>query len=421
MNLNDYKLRDRSNAAMHKLIKQNVTHRQALKKKWDRNCKYSSENMPAEATGRLEFAGKISDADLNAKSNNFVRLLDEGVVVEGDGSVYAVIKKGVIKKWYDSLPDDFVGNIDKDHNRSIDLGVFHKSDLKLVELEADRYGVDVNVKLDDELSAVKDLKHMGNRNAISSEFWSEENEFIKQSVITGSKKSVYGFDYLVPLIDEIQITGYAVVDNPKNANSYDEGLLKEASTEKDFTMSKEELQKLAAEGDAEAQAKLAELEAEGDEVADPSNEGEGEAEDTEGADEGEQTDASFAGEPAEEGDAADEGNETDEGADEGAEDGDAADEADDAETDAAAEKIEKAINDLRAQIAEKDAKIADLEAKLSAKEQSRNAFMAKLEKSLDFTTAVEPAADEGAAEPTPEKTEGDEIADAYSAAFKDLQ
>lgn len=421
MNLNDYKLKDRSNAAMHKLIKQNVTHRQALKKKWDRNCKYSSENMPAEATGRLEFAGKVSDANLNAKGkDNFVRLLDEGVVVEGDGSVYAVIKKGVIKKWYDSLPDDFVGNIDKDHNRSIDLGVFRKSDLKLVELEADRYGVDVNVKLDDELSAVKDLKHMGNRNAISSEFWSEENEFIKQSVITGSKKSVYGFDYLVPLIDEIQITGYAVVDNPKNANSYDEGLLTEASTEKDVTMTKEELKKLAAEGDEEAKAKLAELEAAEGDDADPSNEGDAEGDTDDATDDADATDASAGGDAAD--DDATDGDDTDEGDDKGTDEGDDATEGDDAdETDAAAEKIEKAINDLRAQVAEKDAKIAELEAKLSAKEQSRNAFMAKLESALDFTTAVEPAADEGGAEPTPEKTEGDEVADAYAAAFADLQ
>ena len=47
--------------------------------------------------------------------------------------------------------------------------------------------------------------------------------------------------------------------------------------------------------------------------------------------------------------------------------------------------------------------------------------MAKLESALDFTTAVEPAADEGDAKTTPEKTEGDEVADAYAAAFADLQ
>ena len=39
---------------------------------------------------------------------------------------------------------------------------------------------------------------------------------------------------------------------------------------------------------------------------------------------------------------------------------------------------------------------------------------------LDFTTAAETGEDEGNADTTPEKTEGDEIADEYAAAFKDL-
>lgn len=413
--MNDYKLKDRSNAAMDRMIKKNVMQRQALKKKWDRHCKYNSESMPSDATGVLEFSGKASDVDLKGSNENFVRLLDEGVVVEGDGSVYAVIKKGVIKKWYDSLPDDFVGNIDKDHNRSIDLGVFHKSDLRLVKLADDRYGVDVNVKLDDELYAVRDLKRMGNRKAISSEFWSEENEFVKQSVITGSKKSVYGFDYLVPLINEIQITGYAVVDSPKNANSYDEGLLNKASTEKDVTMTKEELMKLAAEGDEEATAKLAELEAEEatDEVEESSVEGDAETEAEEV--EGEETDASAG--PGY-GDA--EGEAPAEDADAETEDATEDEEAEEKSEEEVAEKFENAIKELRAQIAEKDAKIAELEAKLSAKTKSKNAFMEKLESMLDFTTAAETGDDEGNADTTPEKTEGDEIADEYAAAFKDL-
>ena len=403
----EYKVRIHSNKELQSMIKKNVMQRQALKKKWDRNCKYDAE-LPQ---GQIDFAGKATDADINKANDNYVRLLDEGVVVEGDGSVYAVIKKGVIKKWYDQLPDDFVGNIDKDHNRSIDLGVFRKSDLKLVKLDDERYGVDVNVQLDDELYATRDLKRMGNRKAISSEFYSEQNEFVKQSVITGSKKSVYGFDYLVPLIDEIQITGYAVVDSPKNANSYDEDLLNKASTEKDVTMTKEELMKLAAEGDEAAKAKLAELEAEeatDDAEESTSGDTETEAEETEA----DQTDASAG--PGYEGDA-----EVKDDAEDAETETEEADE-EEASEEEVAEKFETAIKELRAQITEKDAKIAELEAKLSAKTKSKNAFLAKLESALDFTTAVEPGEDEGNADTTPEKTEGDEIADEYAAAFKDL-
>lgn len=397
---NDYKLKDRSNSAMQKLIRQNVTQRQALKKKWDRRCAYEAE----ASASVYEFTGKAVDFS-EASGDNFVRLLDEGVVVEGDGSIYAVIRKGVVKKWFDSLPEDFVGNIDKDHNRSIDLGTFTKKELRLVKLEDGRYGVDVNVKLDDELYAVRDLKRMGNRKAISSEFWSEENEFVKQSTITGSKKSVYGFDYLVPLIDEIQITGYAVVDSPKNANSYDEGLLNKASTEKD-TMDPEELK-----NQAEAPVEEAPVEETPAEEA-PAEEAPAVEEQVDAS-----GDAQIEEEPAAE--ESEEAPEAEEAEEAPAEEGEEAP-ADDGEAELA-EKFETAINELRAQIAEKDAKIAELEAKLSAKAEQKNAFMNKLESMLDFTTAAEPAADEGDAKTTPEKTEGDEIAEAYAAAFKDLK
>lgn len=397
---NDYKLKDRSNSAMQKLIRQNVTQRQALKKKWDRRCAYEAE----ASASVYEFTGKAVDFS-ETSGDNFVRLLDEGVVVEGDGSIYAVIRKGVVKKWFDSLPEDFVGNIDKDHNRSIDLGTFTKKELRLVKLEDGRYGVDVNVKLDDELYAVRDLKRMGNRKAISSEFWSEENEFVKQSTITGSKKSVYGFDYLVPLIDEIQITGYAVVDSPKNANSYDEGLLNKASTEKD-TMDPEELK-----NQAEAPVEEAPVEETPAEEA-PAEEAPAVEEQVDAS-----GDAPIEEEPAAE--ESEEAPEAEEAEEAPAEEGEEAP-ADDGEAELA-EKFESAINELRAQIAEKDAKIAELEAKLSAKAEQKNAFMNKLESMLDFTTAAEPAADEGDAKTTPEKTEGDEIAEAYAAAFKDLK
>lgn len=207
---NNLKMADRSNKAIDRLIKENVTHRQKLKKKWDKRCKYNT--LPENLNDALEFNGKPAEFSTETSNDNWVRLLDEGVVVDGVDDVYAVIKKGVLKKAYNAMPDDFEGNIDKDHNRSIELGTFTKKDLKLVKLEDDRYGIDVNVKLDDELYAVRDLKRVGRKKAISSEFYSTENEFVKKSVITGQKEE---WDYLVPLIDEVQLTGYAVCDAPR--------------------------------------------------------------------------------------------------------------------------------------------------------------------------------------------------------------
>lgn len=398
MTINDYKMPDRSIKAIDRLIKANVAHRQKLKKKWDKRCKY--EAVPAESGDYLEFDGSLTEFSTETSNDNWVRLLDEGVVVDGVDDIYAVIKKGVLKKAFNAIPDDFVGNIDKDHNRSIELGTFTKKELKLVKLEDDRYAIDVNVKLDDELYAVRDLKRIGRKCAISSEFYSTENEFVKKSKITGQKEE---WDYLVPLIDEVQLTGYAVCDAPKNANSYDEGLLKKASTEKGLEMDPEELKKQQAEAqEAAAEAEADKAEDMSEEVADTSSEEEEkECDGTQTV----QTDAS-AEEVAD--------SEADEAEGENAEE-EASDE--DKET---IEKFESAINELREQIAEKDAKIAELEAKLAAKTEQKNAFRAKLEKMLDFTTVVEAQDMRGEGEKTPAKSEEDEVLSEYKAAFADL-
>lgn len=400
MTLNDFKMPDRSNKAIDNYIKQNVANRQKLKKKWDKKCKY--ESVPTDANGALEFNGNMTEFAQDGPSDNWVRLLDEGVVVDGVDDVYAVIKKGVLKKAYNAMPDDFEGNIDKDHNRSIELGTFTKKELRLVKLENDRYGIDVNVKLDDELYAVRDLKRIGRKKAISSEFWSTENEFVKKSVITGREEE---WDYLVPLIDEVQITGYAVCDAPKNANSYDEGLLNKASAKEGLEMDPEELKKQQeAEAAAAAAADAEKAEEESAEADDAQAEGA----------EGSQNDASAEG--ADEG--ANEGAEDVEGEGEGDE-GEKADEPTDADDDEALAKFEAAIKELRDQVAEKDAKIAELEAKLSAKSEQKNAFRAKLEKMLDFTTASEPEKQEGEAEMTPSEKQ-DAVIDEYKAAFAEL-
>lgn len=408
---NDFKMPDRSLKAVDQLIKKNVAHRQQLKKKWDRRCKY--DTLPMNLSDALEFNGQTVECDFKADgaNENWVRLLDEGVVVDGVDDIFAVIKKGVLKKAFNAIPEDFVGNIDKDHNRSIELGTFTKNELRLVKLENDRYGIDVNVKLDDELYAVRDLKRIGRKCAISSEFFSIENEFVKKSTITGKKEE---FDYLVPLIEEVQITGYAVCDAPKNANSYDEGLLNKASTEEGLEMDPEELKK-------QQEAALAEAEAEAKEVAD---EGEAEATDqdfdsAEVTTEGEEANPSEGTDQidASAEDIADEGEaEAEETADEG--------EATDASAEEADEeviaKFEARLNELQKEIEAKDAKINELESKLAAKTESKNAFRAKLEKMLDFTTAVdqEPAAGEGEKDNNTEA--GDEIVNEYKSAFAEL-
>ena len=370
-----------------KKIRRSVMHRQSMKKKWDKHCQFSLDN------DGLTFFGQSA----NATQDNYVRLLDEGVIVDSDDYVYAVIKKGTVKKWFDNLSDNFVGRIDKDHCTSIELGSFTKKDLRLVECENGRYAVDVNVSLDKELYATKDLLRANNRFAISAELRSKVNEYVTYTKATGEKLSDGEQDYLVPVIEDIEIEGYAVVASPKNANSYDEDLLVNASAEEGNPMSKKEIealeaaeeQKVEAQEETQKETQEENLEAEQpaqadnstEETEDEAKDGESE-EETEG--EGEQPESS-----------------------------------DDEEQFDAADEVAKAIESLKAEIAAKDAKIAELEQKFAAQTQKEANLNEKLAKLLNFSTE-NPTEAEGAEMTSGKDKEEDAYGAALSEAFKSL-
>lgn len=394
-------------------IKRNVERRQKLKKKWDRNCKYSSEDASNVLDGSVVAVEKYS-ADADAE--NWVRLLDEGVVVEGDGTPYAVIAKGTIKKWYDELPANFKGYINKDHISGIGLGNYSKADLRLVEIGGDRYGVEVNVKLDHELYAVKDLLRQMDRKALSSEFYYEADEYVKASAVTGDKN--YPDWWLIPKITEVAIVGYAVVDNPKNANSYDPNLLDKASNESEErnSMNLEELKKLAAQGDAAAAEELKKLMAgEGDEDA--------EGKEDEGADsdaEGEKTEAGAEG-----ADNADADNKEGEGDQKGEEDADG-DEGDENTEDEGEENEEdfaalvSKVETLKANYEAVSAENKELKAQLAAIKEKKADLASRLTDVLGLASASEKTDGEGAATPKEKKSGADEYADALRKGFSEL-
>lgn len=386
--------------------KANTTRRQKLKTKWDRHCKYGAESVD-ELPKSFQLEGTNFEADVNnGKAENWCRLLDEGVVVDnnfftGEPYVYAVIKKSAIKEWYDTLPNSFVGTIDKDHNRSIGLGTFTKKDLRLVETDNGRYAVDVNVQLDHELYAVKDLLRENNRTALSVEMYVDADEYATAEKVTGDKSEG---DYLVPLISKLKIEGYAVCLAPKSANSYKDDLLEKASAtntnfNEEFKMNDEEKKADIEEGLSEAEEQAVDA-ATGDPNAEPSNADPVVIDNTEDVENDEKE-----GQPV---DAEAEDEKTDETEDAPANDG---------EDKLAA--IEEQIKALKATIAEKDEKIASLEKQLSAKTTEQNDFESKLGSILALATSDEPTVDESAT--TPEKTGNDELVDAYSSAFKDLE
>lgn len=368
-------------------IRRSVMHRQSMKKKWDKRCQFSLDN------DGLTFFGQSA----NATQDNYVRLLDEGVVVDSDDYVYAVIKKGTVKRWFDSLPDSFVGRIDKDHCTSIELGSFTKKDLRLVECENGRYAVDVNVSLDKELYATKDLLRANNRFAISAEFYSKVDEYITYTKATGEKLSDGERDYLVPVIEDIKIEGYAVVASPKNANSYNEDLLVNASAEEGNPMSKKEIEALEA---AEEQ-KVEEVEETQEETQEENLEAEQPAQADNSTEETE--DEAKDGESEEETEG----------------DGEQPESSDDEEQFDAADEVAKAIESLKAEIAAKDAKIAELEQKFAAQTQKEANLNEKLAKLLNFSTE-NPTEAEGAEMTSGKDKEEDAYGAALSEAFKSL-
>lgn len=370
--------------------KANTVRRQKLKTKWDKKCVYETDNLPQN----FELMGANFEANLSKTSEeNWCRLLDEGIVVDnsmwtGEPEVYAVIRKGTLKKWYDSLPDNFVGTIDKDHNRSIDLGKFTKKDLRLVELEDGRYAIDANVKLDTELYAVKDLLRMNNRTALSVEMFVKADEFASASKVAGEEVED---DHLVPLIDEVKIEGYAVCLAPKSANSYKDDLLINASIkEEDMSEVKEDIEVKAEDLEAEVEA-VEEVE-------------ETEVETTEETtDEAETTEAET------------DTDETDEDEAEEVEETEATETTTEGEGEDKLDQLEAAIADLKANLEAKDKEIADLKAKLDAKNKAEMSSEDRVAALLKYATLSATTEAEGNATTKNE----DSVVDIYRSAFKE--
>lgn len=415
------------NGTIASRAKANTTHRQKLKKKWDRHCKYSADDIDSMPKS-FELDGSHFSADVNPDKNgeNWCRLLDEGVVVDnnfftGEPYVYAVIEKGVIKKWFDALPDNFVGTIDKDHNRSIGLGTFTKKDLKLVELENGRYAIDVNVKLDHELYAVKDLIRENNRTALSVEMFCDADEFATADKVTGDKNEG---KYLVPLISKLKIEGYAVCLAPKSANSYKDNLLEKASSNTNVNEEIDMNKKVnAAAGDPNAEPTDVEptVVDNTDEVENDTKEGTPiESEDVETTD-AEVTDAEVTDVEADTDEPADSEDKTEESDGEEPEESEdeTKDESEEAEKADLLSAVEEQVKQLKATIVEKDEKIAELEAQLADKSTKESNFESKLSHILSMASSEEPTKNESAT--TPEKTDGDDIVDIYKSAFNELE
>lgn len=333
----------------------------------------------------------FASAILSARSGGTNRLIDEGAIIEGDGSVWAYIKKGTLEKfmngenvYLDNLPDDFVGYINIGHldhaTFPFPVGEWRKEDMTLVDIGDGRQAIDMNNSTIDRDSVfIRELERLG-------------------LDVSESIEATFHFDFEAsedlgfPVVDEVLIYGFAVVGDGKNVNSNGLQLKGENS------MSKE---KLTVDIDIETNAnevieeineveeKVADLGVEEiditvdeEEVAEEAEvEAVAEEEVTEDADAEEN--AELSADDAEEVEAEAEAEDSDE-EDEVEEDGEEAVDEDEVEEADELDEALSVINELKAQIAELSNTVAELRKKnrrisnkLAAEKEAKADFLAK--------------------------------------------
>lgn len=164
-------------------------------------------------TVRRKLAKEMYDSTIDLATHEnvqTVRLLDEGTVTYADGSIDFYIEKGTLQKYYNSLSDDYVGTINLGHFSFAEypkiLGTWTKKDLHLVDIGDGRQALDVDLRLNYEISDVRDLAMMPYDVAVSAEF---SYEYDKEN------SNKMGF----LCINELFISDFAIVGDGGNVNS----------------------------------------------------------------------------------------------------------------------------------------------------------------------------------------------------------
>lgn len=187
-------------------------------------------------------------------SEGYMTLLSEGSVLYQDGTIRLYLCKGTLKNWYDSIDETFEGYVSTGHrdlnSYPVREGYFRKSDLKLVQDDNGRYDLLVKPHVNTQLSNVKDIILQDEPFAISSEFLWYHKDIGDDDIEEYAKLIAYnvehGGDIDVPITDKVEITGFSFVGNPGNAKSggYDPSLL--VRNEEEHLKNKEILEKVLA-------------------------------------------------------------------------------------------------------------------------------------------------------------------------------
>lgn len=115
-----------------------------------------------------------------------VRLLDDGIVLDGNGDPWFYVRKGTVKKFYESMPDDYEGMITLAHfpfaQFPFSLGSWTKKDLYVEDKGDGFYKMDVDLHLDDESIFVKELRRQKFTVAVSVEMATDPDKRLSKKL-----------------------------------------------------------------------------------------------------------------------------------------------------------------------------------------------------------------------------------------------
>lgn len=183
-------------------IEKRYKKRMENKKVFDADVSLSAKN---EESGKVTLASKPS-------TDGYVRLLDEGYVMDQSGMPDFYIKRGVVDKIYNALDNDYVGSVNLGHmsysNFPFVLGTFTKKDLRVVSIGDDRKALEVKPNLDEESLFVKEIRRQGIPLGISIEMSVEYDWSTETMRETG-----------VPTVEDAEMFAYGIVGEAGNAAS----------------------------------------------------------------------------------------------------------------------------------------------------------------------------------------------------------
>jgi hypothetical protein len=149
----------------------------------------------------------------NNSDDGWLRLLDEGSIIDQYGTVYMYIPKGMIQEMYDKFGDDEIGTISLGHmdysTFPFFLGEWSKKDLRVIDIEDGRQALEVRPNFNDDSFIIQELKRSDAPLGISSEFYHEYDKKL------GEELGVY-------VIANAQLRPtFAIVGEAGNVNSGD--------------------------------------------------------------------------------------------------------------------------------------------------------------------------------------------------------